>query len=127
MTKKKQALQYLDDEGMAKIDAAEQMYIDLNRSTSACDEDYRQRIDFLQESLLDVLGRITQHYPRIDDWSEERVKELHNWMAWGWHYRNEMRLLWAMQNPDHDVTEASKGWRFASEEEFGPLPDSVVH
>lgn len=124
---KPQPLQYADEEKMAKIDPAEELYVDLLRSTEACDEEMKKRIEWLQGSLFDVLGRISQHYPRIDQWSEERVEELHNWVSWSWHFRNELRLLWAMQNPDHDVTEAAEGWKFACEDKFGPLPDAVIH
>ena len=127
MATKKQAMVYLDDEGMAKINAADELYVDLHRSTEACDSEYKQRIDFLQNSLLDALGRITQQYPRIDEWDEERVEKLHDYIAWSWAYRNELRLLWSMQHPEHDVTDAAKDWRFVTEEKFGPLPDEVVH
>ena len=127
MTKPK--LQYGNQEHMTEIDPGEELEVDLMGGTQALPDEYAERIEYLKAHLWDVLGRLTQHYPRWDEWDEDKLKEFRNWSAWAWHYRNEIRLLTYLARGDVDVSETLASWPLCTDKAFGPLPEkqALVH
>ena len=112
-------------EEMEQIEPGEELMVDLTRSPQALDDDMKQRVEYLQVALADALGHASQYYPRVEEWEEEDIKHFHNCLKHAWHYRQEIRLLFSMANPDHDVTDIAEGWRFITDEVFGPLQETI--
>ena len=122
----KQTLEYASDERMKEIDAAEEFMHDLRAGTQAFDDEYAKRIEWLKKGLYELCGKVTQWYPRWEDWEDEHVEDLRNLIAWAWHFRQEIRLLTVLARAEHDATDRVAEWAFYSDKEFGPLPAKVA-
>jgi hypothetical protein len=126
---KKKKIDFVSAEDMEGVDAGHELEVDMAAGTQAYDDEYAERIEYLKHSLWDVMGRLTQWYPRWDEWDGERLAEFRNWAAWAWHYRTEIRLLTYLARGDMDVEDRVAEWSFCTDKEFGPLPDkqALVH
>ena len=122
----KQKLTYASDERMAEIDAGAELGVDILAGTQALSTEYAERIEYLKTNLWDVLGRISQWNPRLEEWPEERVEKFCSYLKYAWHYRQEIRLLTYLARGEVDVTDHLAEWRFYSDKEFGPLPGKAA-
>jgi hypothetical protein len=123
----KQKMRRATDEEMEEICPGEEVLVDLSQSPQALPDDLRERVDYCQAALADCLGQVSQWYPRIDEWEQERVDQLHNLLKFAWHYRQEIRLLFSMANPGHDASEMAADWHFITDDVFGPRESEVIH
>ena len=120
----KQTLKAADAEKLASLDHAQELYLDLNEGLQNAEGDIPERVEYLRESLLDGLGRITASYPR-DDWPDEKKDKLIDLVKWCFAYRNEIRIFIG-EYRGQDCSDARIGFRMVTDEVFG-APDGVVH
>ena len=114
----KQKLGFHTAEQSEKMDHGEEFLTELDVGLQTLDDDLRERIEYLRHALLDAVGHLTSRY-WYNDASEEEVKDRINVCRFGWHYRNEIRLLMA-RHRGHDTSDIDDDFPLITDEVFGP-------
>ena len=120
----KQRMVYCDDERLAKMDHAEELYLDMNEGMQNAEGDVPERVEYLRNNLMHALGRLTSKMPN-EDWPVEQTEKLIDLVKWCHAYRNELRIF-IHEYKGHDCSDARMSMRMVTDEAFG-APEGVVH
>ena len=113
MSKKK--LRHLTDEELADIDHSEWLFRDLNQGLQAADPALAKRVERIRDYLLDVLGRISDHW-HYD--TVEGMKHVRSLAQYAYHYRQALQIAYADLRGDEVDDEHRKRWELPQESEW---------